>query len=78
MLLVASGQAECFNSLQTGKRRQRIKEKLILQAEVKEVSIPFKRESGDKVLNATKMKTKIYHVSIPFKRESGYKDMVRG
>ena len=57
-----------FNSLQTGKQRQRS----VFSSEKVEcfrVSIPFKRESRDKVKNS------IYglfdkKVSIPFKRES--------
>ena len=38
-----------------------------------DVSIPFKRESGDKVEYHPDNDAKVYMVSIPFKRESGDK-----
>ena len=60
----------CFNSLQTGKRIQRIG-RACKQSNQQQVSIPFKRESVSKAeYYSYWIRAKWPYVSIPFKRES--------
>ena len=63
-----------FNSLQTGKRIQSSKYARGVRKR-RDVSIPFKRESGSKEISRQRIKLGSITVSIPFKRESGSKGL---
>ena len=63
---------QSFNSLQTGKRIQSRFEDFEEKSCGASVSIPFKRESGSKVIGNFGL-IWVLPVSIPFKRESGSK-----